>query len=106
MHHRPGYLLVLGQFDELDPLDHCLRASAPNCVRVTWFILLHRWFRMVIVAFGVEWIIHSPGALADIVTVARFGTASMPSLWFLPRGVIFRIVTITFLGHIHHIYVV
>ena len=73
---------------------------------VTWLVLLHRWFSMDIVAFGVDRSIDSSGALPDVVIVTGFGTASAPSLWFLPRGVIFWVVNIAFLGCIHHVYVV
>ena len=72
---------------------------------VTWLVLLHRWVRMVVVAFGVDWSIDPSGALAAIFTVAGLGTASAPSLWLLPGGFIFRIVTVVLLGHIYHVYV-
>ena len=87
MHHRPDSLLrtVFG---------------------VTWFVLLHRWFRLVVVAFGVDRSIDPSGALADIFTVAGLGTASALSLWLLPGGFIFRVVTVVLLGRIHHVYVV
>ena len=73
---------------------------------VTWFVLLHRWFCMVIVAFEVDWSIDPSGALAAIFTVAGLGTASAPSLWLLPGGFIFRIVAVVLLGRIHHVNVV
>ena len=72
---------------------------------VTWLVLLHRWVRMVVVAFGVDWGVDLSGAVVAIFTVAVLGGASAPSLWFLPGGFVFRIVAVI-LRCVHHVYIV
>ena len=106
MHRRPECLLILGRFDVLVPLDHFFGRLLRTVFGVTWFILLHRWFRMIIVAFGVDQSIEPSGALVAIFTIAGLGAASAPSLWFLLGGFIFRIVTVLLLRRVHHVYIV
>ena len=61
---------------------------------------------MVVVAFGVDWVVDLSSAIIAIFIVAGLGAASAPSFWLLPGGFIFRIVAVVLLGCIHHVYVV
>ena len=73
---------------------------------VTWFILLHRWVHMVVVAFGIDWCVDLSSAVIAIFTVAGLGAASAPSFWLLSGGSILWFVAVILLRRIHHVYIV
>ena len=76
---------------------------------MTWLILLHRWVHMVVVAFGVDWVVDLSSAVIAIFTVDGLRAASVPSFWLLSGGFILRSVlflAVVLLGRVHHVYIV
>ena len=84
---------------------HLLRAV----FGLTWLILLHRWVRVVIVAFGVDRGVNFSRAVVAIFTVTGLRAAPAPSFCLLSRGFILHCVlfiAVIFLRRVHHVYIV
>ena len=109
MHHRPDCLLVLGRFDELVPLDHCLRVSALICVRRDLVHPAPSLGPYGHCCLGVNRGVDFSCAVIAIFTMTGPKAAPTPSFLLLPGGFILRcvlFVTVIFLRRVHHVDVI